>query len=350
MKIGFVLGTRPEVLKLGLIIQHIENLLPGISTIIDTQQQTILKDIALNDLKLKPHVVIKPNHDINLINSLSHMLCEIDKVFNNYDFQCIIIQGDTLSAVAGAMAAFYKKIPVIHIEAGLRSKHLGHPFPEEAHRRMISSITELHFAPNKQAQNQLISEGIQKDKIFLAGNPLLDIQYLNTETKSKYEIIITIHRRENHCQIQNLLEEILKSALIHPQYKFLIINHTHPNVSKVLENIRNHIPYNVKISDPLSHPDFINLLKSSHLILTDSGGVQEEAAYWNIPSIVLRNVSDRPDGIKSGLINVLGEDFNKLNKLITKQLKFNSNNHTLPIRNNASKLIANHIIRFIKKT
>ena len=348
MKIGFVLGTRPEVLKLGLVFNEIERLSPGISTIIDTQQQTTLKNMALIDLKLKSHIVIKHNLDFNLTQNLSYMQVELDKILDNSGFQCLIVQGDTLSAFAGAIAAFYKKIPVIHIEAGLRSNCLNHPFPEEAHRRMLSSITELHFAPNSQAELQLQSEGINKDKIILAGNPLLDIEYHNTDKTKDIDIIITLHRRENHTKAQSILQEIVKTAYKFPHYKFLIIKHTHPNIVLAIDKISKHAPENIVISDALSHPVFIKHLRKCRLVLTDSGGVQEEAAYWNIPTIILRKVSDRPDGIKLGLTSVLGNDLKNMNKLITKQLISIPEAHSAPIQNNASTLIAKHIIKFIQ--
>jgi UDP-N-acetylglucosamine 2-epimerase (non-hydrolysing) len=297
-----VFGTRPEVLKLDPLIQALSAQFAVI--LFNTQQH------AASFLKLPSHwqhysIFSAALHNVSLplTSRVGHYLAQLDTYFMHHaPVDYVLVQGDTASAYAGALAAFHRHIPVIHIEAGLRTHDLSCPFPEEFYRQCISKLAAIHFAPNQTAKNNLASEGIQKN-VYVVGNTIEDKLHSVLLThcaglRPKKQILITFHRRENIQYNQDSIQNLIKkSAQKYSDTQFIWV--THPSFRLAMAN---GIP-NLQILPPLDYEAFIQLMYQSSAIITDSGGIQEEAAILNIPAIVVREKTERVEELKNG--NVL---------------------------------------------
>jgi UDP-N-acetylglucosamine 2-epimerase (non-hydrolysing) len=232
------------------------------------------------------------------------------------------VQGDTTTTFVGSLAAFYRQIPVGHIEAGLRTNDKNNPFPEEINRRLTSTITDLHFAPTQTAKEALLVENVNHKNIFVTGNTVIDA--LNYSVKKDYIfssdtlnqiinqnkkiILVTMHRRENLGEpMKSACNAIKNLALSYKDYNIIFPVHLNPKVQDVAQTILGNIP-NVFLIEPLDYLDFVNLMSKSYLILTDSGGVQEEGPHFGIPILVLREVTERPEAINYGTVKLVGLD------------------------------------------
>ena len=315
-----VFGTRPEVIKLFPVIIQLKKLNYNI-VLCNTEQQKDLSRQALKLFGLKPDYrlsVMKNNQ--SLADTQASILKKLNIILEQNRFDAVIVQGDTLSAFCGALAGFYKHLPIFHIEAGLRTHDINEPFPEEAYRKMISCISALHFAPSVQAKKNLIQEGISKNTIFVTGNTIVDalkyyqqnLQHL-TEQKlqqkniisDKKNILITIHRRENHVKIRQILSGIKKLSHNFQQYRYIVLLHPNPNVkSAILQELAN--VKNIFLIEPLNYDELIGL------IMTDSGGIQEEAAYLGISTVILRDKTERQEILKFPHIRLAGTNLNNI--------------------------------------
>ena len=275
------------------------------------------------------------------------------------------MQGDTITALAGALCAFFKNIPVAHVEAGLRTESIFSPFPEEANRRMISQITSLHFAPTKLASENLLKNGIKKD-IFVSGNTVVDALNLVSDKKNNFKlegidifnekfILTTVHRRENWGEpLKNIAKAILTVVEKNDGIKVILPMHKNPLVRNILiEQLGNN--KNILLIDPLPYFEFILTLKNAFVVLTDSGGIQEEAHTLGKPILILRNSTERPEVIVNGKGLLVGTDSKiielELNKLLkvsneSKELKKNLNTFG---NGDSSKLIFKETIDFLRK-
>jgi len=236
----------------------------------------------------------KPDHTLHINSSGKNRLDTIvQSILNNEEIfsevESVMVQGDTTSAFATALAAFHRKLPVIHLEAGLRTYNRYNPYPEEFNRRAISALAEIHLCPTLNAEKKLIKEGYKNT--FVVGNTVLD-NLTNVKTRNSNEVIVTLHRREKHANITEWFSAINNLAQNHPELLFVLPIHPNPDVSKHAG-----ILTKIKVIEPLGHQEFINRLASCKYVITDSGGIQEEAAFLGKPCVVCRDFTERDEGL-----------------------------------------------------
>jgi UDP-N-acetylglucosamine 2-epimerase (non-hydrolysing) len=323
VKILTVFGTRPEVIKIAPAIKELRKHPDKFicCTCITAQHRQMVDQL----LKL---FEINPNYDLNIMKedqSLEYItvivLTKIGEIIRKERPDYLLVQGDTTTSMAACLAAFYQKVKIIHLEAGLRTWNKLHPYPEEINRIIIDSMSDLCFAHTEQAKQNLLREGVAPDKIEVTGNTVIDsllgvaatdIDVRNSPLENipfnKMKIIlVTAHRRENFGQplinICNAIKEIALrySSSVHIVYPV----HPNPNVQKTVYSILKGI-INVSLIEPLDYKYFVHLMKHSYLILTDSGGLQEEAPSLGNPVLVLRQVTERPEAVEAGAAEVVG--------------------------------------------
>jgi len=364
-KILIVFGTRPEAIKMAPLVFEFKKHLNNFSTFVCvTGQHSQMLDQVLSLFQIVPDYnlqVMKPDQDLFVITTsiLSGIKDVLDKVSPDFVF----VQGDTTTSFAAALSAFYRKIPVAHVEAGLRTYDIYHPWPEEANRSLISRITTWHFAPTSIAKLNLISENIREDHIVLTGNTGVDalhlmINQLKIQSREKVNlaeiilkkgynlsrlnsirklILVTSHRRENMGnRLKNICQSILNLSNAHPDVDFVYPVHLNPNVlNQVFEILgRKSLSENVFLINPLEYLPFVYLMSKSFLILTDSGGIQEEAPSLGIPVLVMRDTTERLEAVEAGTAIMVGTDneliehtVNELlnNKVLYKSMSSNAN-------------------------
>lgn len=325
----FIFGTRPEVIKLAPVILELKKYPDRYNVIIcNTEQQKELSNQTLSYFNLKADInldAMKANQ--SLLEVQTRILTALDGVFSNNSIDATIVQGDTMTVLCGALASYYKKIPVFHVEAGLRSYDIYEPFPEEGMRQMTTRVAELNFAPTEKNKDALIAENIKDEKIFVVGNTVIDALFcLSDETmnesaeffKSKFievddkVILITAHRRENHGErIDRIIDAIEHLAGKYSDHTFVIPVHPNPNVKdKIHSRLEKYS--NIKLSTPLDYPNLVYLMKNAKLILTDSGGIQEEAPSFGCPTLVMRYETERQEGVEAGVSILVGADYEKI--------------------------------------
>ncbi len=324
-KILFVLGTRPEAIKLTPVILELKKYPEEYEVVIcNTEQQKELSSQTLKFFNLKADInldVMLPNQ--TLAGVQSRILTKLSEVFESNKFDATIVQGDTMTAFCGALASFYNKTPIFHIEAGLRSYDMYEPFPEEAVRQMTTRITDLHFAPTMVAKEALIKENIEESKIYLTGNTVIDALRCLSDSTLKLAkksllnkkinfndklVLVTVHRRENHGErLDIILEALLELADKYKDHQLILPVHPNPNVKskvhRVLQNIEN-----ILLLPPLDYPELVTIMEKAKLVLTDSGGIQEEAPSFGCPVLVMRYETERKEGIDAGFAKLVGAD------------------------------------------
>ncbi len=364
--ISFVLGTRPEAIKLApLILEFKKNEKVKINIVLSGQHEDMIRSVMdMFDLKEDINLNIL-RRSISLDQSISLILSELSIFLDDIKPDIVFVQGDTVTAFAGALAAFLKRIPVAHVEAGLRTENIYSPFPEEANRRMISQITSLHFPPTKIAFKNLSNNGINKN-VFISGNTVVDalnivskkINHPNIKNfdiyKEKY-ILTTVHRRENWGNpIRNIAKGIQNIAAKNKNLKFLIPMHKNPSVRVPLVDLLGKNK-NILLIEPLPYPEFILTLKHSIIVLTDSGGIQEEAHTLGKPTLILRDSTERPEVLIEGNAVLVGNDSKRIekefNNLIKNSDRFKSSKKNLNTfgDGNSSEFILEKTIEFLKK-
>ena len=325
----FVFGTRPEVIKLAPVILELKKYPQKYNVIVcNTEQQKELSNQTLSYFGLKADInldCMKPDQSLPEIQT--RILSSLDKVFNENDIDATIVQGDTMTVLCGALVSFYKKVPVYHVEAGLRSYDIYEPFPEEVMRQMASRVAALNFAPTEKNKQALLKENIQNDKIFVVGNTVIDALFcLSADTMKQAEeyfknsgisvndklVLITVHRRENHGErIDRILDAIEFLAAKYNDHTFVIPVHPNPNVkTKIYARLQKYA--NISLMNPLDYPYLVYLMKNAKLILTDSGGIQEEAPSFGCPTLVMRYETERQEGIEAGVSILVGADYDKI--------------------------------------
>ena len=328
-RILFVFGTRPEVIKLAPLIIELKKF-PELYDVkvCNTEQQKELSNQTLAYFGLKADYnldCMKPNQ--TLLEVQSRLFTALDSVYKSENFDATVVQGDTITVLSGALASFYNKIPVLHVEAGLRSYDLFEPYPEEAMRQMTSRIATLNFCPTETNKNSLLKEDISPEKIFVTGNTVIDALFcLTEETLNKAGefftqkgvkiddklVLITAHRRENHGErLDRIISAIEFLAEKYSDHTFVIPVHPNPNVKDKIHNRLEKFK-NIKLLTPLDYPNLVYLMKNAKLILTDSGGIQEEAPSFACPTIVLRYETERKEGIDAGVSVLVGADYDKI--------------------------------------
>ncbi len=347
-KIMIIFGTRPEAIKLAPVIDVLKKE-KEIETIVCStgQHREMLKQVLdIFNITIDYDLdLMKANQDLFdiSINSLQ----KLKEVLTTHKPDILMVQGDTTTAFISALAAFYLKVKVAHVEAGLRSYNIYSPFPEEANRRFISVISNYNFAPTDDAKENLIKEGFPQNSIYVTGNTVIDALYMvkdklmdkdvskRTEEEinnstgenifTKPYILITMHRREKFGkEFRNVLNTIKEIALKRPEYNFIYPVHLNPNVQQPVKEILNGVE-NIKLIAPQDYFKFIYLMSKCFFIMTDSGGVQEECFVFEKPVLVLRDVTERNEAIKAGYAFLVGSN----NKLITQkffEIEANLNN------------------------
>ena len=338
----FVFGTRPEVIKLAPIILELKKFPQRYNVIIcNTEQQKELSNQTLQYFGLKADLnldCMKPNQ--SLLEIQTRILTALNDVFNSYKIDATIVQGDTMTVLCGALASYYNKIPVYHVEAGLRSYDIHEPFPEEVMRQMTTRVAALNFAPTEKNKQALLKENIDEGKIYVVGNTVIDALFcLSDETMLNaakfFEnkdifindkiILITAHRRENHGErINKIIDAIEYLAQKYSDHTFIIPVHPNPNVKDKIKLRLNNFN-NIKLLEPLDYPNLVYLMKNAKLILTDSGGIQEEAPSFGCPTLVMRYETERHEGIEAGVSILVGAEYDRIifesEKILSKPIK-----------------------------
>lgn len=322
-----VCGTRPDTIKMAPIINELKKYPEKINLIeVVTGQHKEMLEQVVKAFKLTPMY----NLDImatkqSLTSITTKILTGLEELINKHNPNLIIAQGDTSTTFAASLAAFYHKIPFAHIEAGLRTNDKYDPYPEEMNRRITGLLADVHFAPTETSKNNLLREHVDPSSIFVTGNTVIDAllyiagqdykfedEKLNEFIKNKKIILLTTHRRENWGEpMKNICQAVKRIVKDFPQYGVVFPVHKNPIVREVVfpefEGCEN-----VFLTEPFDYVPFVHIQKASHLILTDSGGVQEEAPSLGVPVIVLRKTTERPEGVEAGNSRLIGTDPDKI--------------------------------------
>lgn len=327
IKILTVFGTRPEGIKMAPIIKTMEKS-EGIENIICiTAQHREMLDQVLNIFNIEPDYdlnIFKPGQTLTEITNRA--LEGLEKVIIETKPDVLLVQGDTTTVFAGALAAFYQKVKVGHVEAGLRSGNLYSPYPEEANRRLTGVLTNFHFAPTENNRQNLLREGYPDDRIFITGNTVIDaLNYVvkenyefkysslnNIDYKNKRVILLTSHRRENIGKpMENIFSAVKDIVNKYPDVELVFPIHLNPKVRDIAYRIFDN-QERVHIIDPLDYEPFTNLMARSYLVITDSGGLQEEAPSLGKPVLVVREETERPEGIEAGTAKLVGTQYDNI--------------------------------------
>ncbi len=353
IKTAVVFGTRPEAIKMAPLVLELKKRPEFEPVVIVTAQHRQMLDQVLDLFEITPDFdlnLMKPNQ--NLWSLTSDILTETKKIFEEIKPDIVLMHGDTTTAFATALSAFYARIQIGHIEAGLRTFNKDYPFPEEINRVLADAVSDLHFAPTEGSVENLLNSGIKEGRlngsmdnsyeegrrIYKTGNTVIDallytvekntdLSYLGLRDDLK-TILLTSHRRENFGQpLENICDAVLDIVEKNKDIEVVYPVHLNPNVRntvfKKLDNIER-----VKLIDPLDYAPFCALMKKAHIILTDSGGVQEEAPSLGVPVLVLRDETERPEAVHSGCVKLVGTSREKItstvNKLLSDEAFYNS--------------------------
>ncbi|MCL0072160.1 UDP-N-acetylglucosamine 2-epimerase (non-hydrolyzing) [Thermodesulfovibrionales bacterium] len=368
IKILFVFGTRPEAIKMAPVIQELKTESSKFKVVVCvTAQHREMLDQVLELFS------IMPDYDLDIMtkrqslpNLTARVLIDVTRIMENENPDIVFVQGDTTTTFAAAQAAFYLKIPVAHIEAGLRTGNRYSPFPEEINRRLTSVMTDFHFAPTKGAEKNLILEGVEKSSIFITGNTGIDalmavVRRQKTEVRSQKSevrkgmmekyfrerwnialtadtdksklILVTGHRRESFGKgFQRICKALRMLAGDNPDIQIVYPVHLNPNVKEPVYSILGDMN-NIHLISPLDYEPFVFLMSRSYLILTDSGGIQEEAPSLGVPVLVMRDTTERPDGIEAGSAKLVGTDTEKIitetQKLLNDKIEYDRMSKTI---------------------
>ena len=387
-KILIVVGTRPEAIKMAPLIHLLRKDQEIVSKICVTAQHRELLDQVLDDFK------ITPNYDLDLMlkgqdlyELSSRVLLGLKKVLLSEQPDMVLVHGDTTTSSMAALAAFYAKIPIGHIEAGLRTHNLMAPWPEEANRQITGRLARFHFAPTQRSKENLLLEGIKEEHILITGNTVIDalklmlnrfeenpelkisvterivkqgvpLKLLKDNSSKDRIVLITGHRRENFgVGFMNICESIKSLSENFPYTHFIYPMHFNPNVRKPIEDVfgskehrKSNFP-NIHFIEPLPYVEFVLLMSKSYIILTDSGGIQEEAPSLGKPVLVMRETTERPEAVEAGTVELVGTDQEKIissvSKLLTNKEAYNKISKTYnPYGQGMS---SEKIIRFLKE-
>ncbi|MFL0352881.1 non-hydrolyzing UDP-N-acetylglucosamine 2-epimerase [Xanthomarina sp. GH4-25] len=371
-KILIVFGTRPEAIKMAPLVKTFQEFNDQFETkVCITAQHREMLDQVLSFFEITPDYdldLMKPNQ--NLFGLTADIITHLKPVLDNFNPDYVFVHGDTTTTMATSLAGFYSGAKVCHVEAGLRTFNMQSPFPEEMNRSVTGVVANLHFAPTVTSKQNLLTENKKEQDIIITGNTVIDallfsvskVNSTHFEDKeveelktiidpSKQVILVTGHRRENHGQgFINICEALKEIAIAHPESQIIYPVHLNPNVQKPVYELLANIS-NIKLIAPLSYPAFVWLMEKSHLIITDSGGVQEEAPSLGKPVLVMRDTTERPEAVDAGTVLLVGTNKNKIvaeaNRLLTDKDSYStmSKLHNPYGDGNACKKIVEHIIK-----
>jgi UDP-N-acetylglucosamine 2-epimerase (non-hydrolysing) len=327
-RILFIFGTRPEAIKLAPVIRRIRESHPALQALVCvTAQHRAMLDQVLDCFELLP------DFDLNLMTpgqtlaqTTSRVLAALDPILAAENFDMAVVQGDTTTTLAGAMAAFYRGIPVAHVEAGLRTGDMAHPFPEEMNRVVTSRLVALHFAPTDGSRQNLLAEAVPATSIFVTGNTGIDavlfvahaleqgaisVQPWGWLNPARKLIVVTAHRRESFGDGIDRICAALATLAAREDVQIVYPVHRNPNVLGPVTRQLGSLA-NVVLIEPLDYPSFVDLMRRAHIILTDSGGIQEEAPSLGKPVLVMRDCTERPEAVAAGTVKLVGSGCAKI--------------------------------------
>jgi len=338
IKVMSIFGTRPEAIKMAPLVKELESRKEIESIVCVTAQHREMLDQVLETFK------IKPDYDLNIMKQgqtlgdvTTRALKGLEEAIKECTPDIVLVHGDTTTTFAGALAAFYNQVAIGHVEAGLRTYDKYSPFPEEMNRQMVDCMTDMYFAPTELSKNNLLKENIKEEKIYITGNTVIDAMsttvsedYTHPELKwienNERMILLTAHRRENlGAPMKRIFKAIRRIVDEFEDVKVIYPIHMNPKVREVAKEIFNKCD-KVKLIEPLEVFDFHNYQNKSHIILTDSGGIQEEAPSLGKPVLVLRDTTERPEGIEAGTLKLVGTDeeiiYQETKKLLTNKEEY----------------------------
>lgn len=330
VKVAVIMGTRPDIIKMAPVITKLKRHPRFKVFVISTAQHRQMSDQMLGVLPVNVDLdldTMTGNQKLAAVSSrlVKQLALTIGKLKPNI----VLVQGDTTTAFIGSLAAFYNKVSIGHIEAGLRTYDKYQPFPEEINRKLISSLADLHLAPTEKARNNLLREGASPRNIYVTGNTVIDALLMMVSHRRKIHegldnrllkkipknhkiILVTAHRRENWGRpLRNICKALKKLVTLHPDISVIYPVHPNPNIKKPVFDMLNKIP-GIFLISPLDYEQFVGYLQRCYLVLTDSGGIQEEAPSLGKPVLVMREVTERPEAIKAGTIKLVGTDTGKI--------------------------------------
>lgn len=335
-----VFGTRPEAIKMAPLVKALEKEATIDSKVCVTAQHREMLDSVLELFEIKPDYdlnIMKPGQSLTAMTAV--MLKGLEEVLIDFKPDVVLVHGDTSTTLCASLAAFYQRIKVGHVEAGLRTYELYSPWPEEGNRQLSSVLTSWHFAPTATAAQHLKDEKISEYDIYITGNTVIDAlltvkekiennKALNEEMKKHYEVLdfnkkrvlITGHRRENFGQgFENICQSLIQLSEKHPQVEFVYPVHLNPNVREPVNRLL-HGYDNIKLISPQDYLPFVWLMLHSTIILTDSGGIQEEAPALGLPVLVMRDTTERPEAVDAGTVKLVGTDIDSIVKNVDELL------------------------------
>ena len=341
VKVLVVFGTRPEAIKMAPVIRALNGKLE-VKVCVTAQHREML-DQVLDLFEIVPDYdldIMKPGLD--LFDVTSNVLSGMKQVLSEEQPDVVLVHGDTTTTMATSMAAFYLNIPVGHVEAGLRTYNIHSPFPEEFNRQITTKITQFHFAPTENARQNLLNEQVMEQQIYVTGNTVIDalfsmvekarvadysddileqIQFLSREKDNLPRIIlVTGHRRENFGQgFEEVCRALRDIALENSDVQIIYPVHLNPNVREPVNRILSNIN-NIHLVEPMEYLSFIKLMDASYLILTDSGGIQEEAPSLGKPVLVMRDTTERPEAVEAGTVKLVGTDEKEIVRVVNQLL------------------------------
>lgn len=369
-KVMTVFGTRPEAIKMAPVVKALEKQEMVDCRVVVTAQHREMLDQVLKLFRIVPHYDLDlMRHGQSLSGLTTGVIEGLDEILADERPGMVLVQGDTTTTFVTALASFYHKIPIGHIEAGLRTGRKYSPWPEEVNRKLTSGLADLHFAPTGVARENLLREGIQPENIFVTGNTVIDallatvkegyqfkdrnLENILKENPDKRLILMTTHRRENWGEPLRQIYQALAAVLSeYPDTYVIFPMHKNPAVRKIVtEVLGGH--NRVHLVEPLEYEPFVNLLAKSHLILTDSGGIQEEAPSLGKPVLCVRDTTERPEAVAAGTVLLVGTSYesvvSNIRKLLTDQQAYtNMSQAANPYGDGfASERIANFVVKYL---
>lgn len=332
--VHLIVGTRPEAIKMAPVYEALAKKSDLRVRLVSTGQHQTLARQALHSFGMTPDYDLQVmRHGQSLSQLTANLLVELEALFKREKPDVILAHGDTTTCYATALSAFYHSIPLYHVEAGLRSFRLDSPFPEEFNRQCVSRMAVHHFAPTDTELHNLVEEGISARSVTVTGSTVFDAIHLSRKNSpssihnvsTDKSVVFTLHRREQGPSgLRQIMDAIRSSADSNPDTMFIFPVHPNPIVQKTARDVFSSAK-NVTLMEPLEYPEFLALLNQSSLVLTDSGGVQEEAAYLGKQVLILRDISERQDGFTSGTTKIIGTNSQRITAEINQRLALHSN-------------------------
>jgi UDP-N-acetylglucosamine 2-epimerase (non-hydrolysing) len=371
MKILTVFGTRPEAIKMAPLVHALASTQGVEARVCVTAQHREMLDQVLGLFEIQPDFdlnIMKPGQDLTDITSA--ILTGMKGVFQEFHPDYVLVHGDTATTLAASLAAYYNRIPVGHVEAGLRTGNIYSPWPEEANRKITGALASLHFAPTETSRANLLRENVPNENIVVTGNTVIDAllwvkQKLSADIKLRNSIsaqlpflneqrrivLITGHRRESFGSgFERICQAIAMSAARFPDHDFVYPVHLNPNVREPVNRLLKGLS-NVFLIEPMDYLPFVYLMDRSHIILTDSGGIQEEAPSLGKPVLVMRDTTERPEAVTAGTVRLVGTDVNTITGQIALLLSQEDEYLKMSVAHNpygdglASQRIVDHLLR-----